>query len=225
MVTRFASVTVLKLGLFAGATLASLLAIFAACSTSPSASDAADGGADADADFAPEGSTAPFVPIERDVLVASDFDQICSANDECVAVAEGPCGPCFCPNAAINKGAIALYKRAQERLGCSARPGPECACAPVIGICVAGRCAVGSPQPELDASAYASPCTTAKDCTVSSASPCFCEPLIGVSKASGYEAVRAAAKCGTPAANCKAPINYSVVCDAGTCSGSYFEVP
>jgi hypothetical protein len=62
-------------------------------------------------------------------ISAASFNQSCSTDADCVAIAEGSlCGPCFCPNAAINQGALPAYDGALQDAG---PPVSTCSC-PII---------------------------------------------------------------------------------------------
>jgi hypothetical protein len=125
------------------AVAALLITLIAACGTKSSTTDA--------------GST----PSIR----ASDFDQSCTQNTDCVAVEDDT--PCctVCPNAAVNKAAVSPFnaERSKQAALCSPADrmcgGVPCytadhaACS--AGKCVFVRCGTG-PCPDADAGADAS---------------------------------------------------------------------
>jgi hypothetical protein len=78
---------------------------------------------------------------------ASDFDQSCTGDQDCVAVFEGDvCAPCACANAAIALTARAEYNDARSNLFSSAdcvKPDVECDVCPDPPVsCGQGTCAI-----------------------------------------------------------------------------------
>ncbi|MBV9945931.1 MAG: hypothetical protein JOZ69_03695 [Myxococcales bacterium] len=79
------------------------------------------------------------------VIHASDFDQSCASDSDCASVAEGNACPgsgthCWCPSAAINKGALPSYQAEVAKLHVV----NVCACVFVPPpCCVAGKCQSG----------------------------------------------------------------------------------
>lgn len=76
-------------------------------------------------------------------VFASDFDQSCEVNEDCVPVSDGRlCQDCDCPSAAINVNAVEEYNAARQGVDCN--PGPQvCDCAlPEFG-CNDGICTIG----------------------------------------------------------------------------------
>jgi hypothetical protein len=75
-----------------------------------------------------------------DVILASDFDQSCVADDDCVTVVVGEMCDCVCTMAAINKSDLAEYEKVATDRPCNTL------CAPceanATAVCDAGRCAV-----------------------------------------------------------------------------------
>lgn len=92
-------------------------------------------------------------------LVASDYDQTCQQDSDCVAIFQGELGCCGggCPNAAISRANYGKYQMdvASRQQRCD--PAPPCigvTCFPCSAACVAGRCAIaGCASEECDGGA------------------------------------------------------------------------
>lgn len=79
------------------------------------------------------------------VVLASDYDQSCAVDSDCVAVGEVascPAEACdSCTTAAVNKSAAATYTTAFQRALASAPTGPACGCPCESGaVCRGGTC-------------------------------------------------------------------------------------
>jgi hypothetical protein len=80
------------------------------------------------------------------VVLASDFDQSCDSDEDCLVVTQGnscatDCGN-ICPSAAINAAAEASYTLALDSLSLTGAAG--CTCYPLFGPCCrAGACMIG----------------------------------------------------------------------------------
>jgi hypothetical protein len=108
-------------------------------------SSANDGGATSVPDGSPSdaaiGSDAP--PCSP--VLASDYDQSCMVDTDCVAVGEVPSCPAFacdgCTTVAINKSAMAQYMTALDRAFASEQSGTGCGCPCESGaVCRSGKC-------------------------------------------------------------------------------------
>jgi hypothetical protein len=75
------------------------------------------------------------------VIRASDYDQSCTTDSDCMAVTEGnSCRPCFaCPNAAINGRDLDRY---QSDVAAATTVVNTCDCFAPLACCHAGRCGV-----------------------------------------------------------------------------------
>jgi hypothetical protein len=76
------------------------------------------------------------------VVRASDYDQSCTSDFDCVGVFSGDtCGDCSCPNATINKSAAPAYFPHAPFFD------PRCSC-PITGTptCVGGVCIICTPS-------------------------------------------------------------------------------
>jgi len=86
------------------------------------------------------------VPEPQRIIVASEFDQSCTENDdECSPVFIGSmCSPCQCPNAAISAKDMDKYKKlASERGQGCAIPDIACSpCQPTAARCNNRRCGI-----------------------------------------------------------------------------------
>jgi hypothetical protein len=89
---------------------------------------------------------------KNDLIVASDYDQKCSQDSDCIAVAvgeDGCCGLAECDNAAINVSSDAQYQAdvGTRREVCDPQvPCPAVICAPYSAVCSKGVCAVGAQE-------------------------------------------------------------------------------
>jgi hypothetical protein len=84
-------------------------------------------------------------------IVASDYDQACTKDSDCIAVAVGADGCCGlpCPNAAINSSSNAQYEEdvATRRETCDpALPCIGVPCSKYAAICTKGLCSIGAAQ-------------------------------------------------------------------------------
>jgi len=126
----------------------------AAVSICPSAGSTlmpGDGGGDGPVlqDAAPDPSDAESQADASCSILASNYDQSCSFDRDCVAVAEGDlCAAqlCWCPSNAINQSALAQY---QDDVG--ARALNVCDCA-LLGLltCVDGVCRISKSSAVID---------------------------------------------------------------------------
>ena len=85
-------------------------------------------------------STAPCSPV-----LASDYDQSCTVDTDCVAVGEVSSCPAFacdgCTTEAINKSVMAQYMTAFAQAFTSKAPGTGCGCPCESGaVCRGGKC-------------------------------------------------------------------------------------
>jgi hypothetical protein len=85
-------------------------------------------------------------------ILASDFDQSCASDTDCVAVQEGNLcgGGCTCSNAAVRTTAVAAFQSAAATIP-KAEAGTlhvACPCAPETPYCFAGKCDYGI-RPDL----------------------------------------------------------------------------
>jgi hypothetical protein len=87
-------------------------------------------------------------------VLASDYDQSCLGDSDCVAVGEAPeCPPtgCGCPLQSINQRAKARYMTALSRAFATQSPGVRCSC-PCIGaleaVCRGGKCLAAGCAPD-----------------------------------------------------------------------------
>jgi hypothetical protein len=117
----------------ARALLALAFAAAGAAACGGGAAEAPDGGASA--------SNGACMPV-----LASDYDQSCVADTDCVSVGEVPTCPASacdgCLLQGINKGAMAPYAAALAQAFASAPPGQRCGC-PCEGVgalCRGGKC-------------------------------------------------------------------------------------
>lgn len=203
-----------------GTLAASAILAIAACRTDLDDLAILDlGGRDASEDAldAPSYDLGPGMPTE---LRASDYDQLCTTNPDCIAIQEGPCGTCLCANAAINQAESLRYYATRGRLGCGNSRHANCGCPDMIGICKSGRCAPSERWPTLDAGGFSRACTTMDDCTDVTDDPCLCTNVIAIAKVERerYEAARVALGCGTPVSPCEGLYGVGLTCDAGTCT-------
>jgi hypothetical protein len=110
--------------------------------TSPHPEDgSSEGDVAFDAEMSPSDSASS--PDSNCSIVASNYDQSCAADGDCVAVAEGDvCADslCWCPSQAINQRALSQY---QTDVGGRARNVCDCA---LLGVprCVAATCQITS---------------------------------------------------------------------------------
>jgi hypothetical protein len=75
-----------------------------------------------------------------DVILASDYDQSCAADSDCVAVIVGELCDCLCAMAAINKAELTKYEEAASDRACGTFCSP-CG-APKAVACDAGKCVI-----------------------------------------------------------------------------------
>jgi hypothetical protein len=108
------------------------------CSSTSAGAVAADGSVEA----ATVDANAPGL------VRASDYDQSCTVDTDCVPVSEGNlCDPAAseCPNAAISKSADAQYQAAADKALASCHAQASCAFPPGA-CCVAGNCHIATGQ-------------------------------------------------------------------------------
>jgi hypothetical protein len=76
-------------------------------------------------------------------ISASDYNQSCSKNSDCMLIDEGSSCCAGCGNAAINVSDAAKYNAAaaQRQATCKAQLCPEIACIFSLAVCSAGKCA------------------------------------------------------------------------------------
>jgi hypothetical protein len=99
-------------------------------------------------------ATAPGPSTTACVVLASNYDQSCSADTDCAPVYSGyVCVPnCFCPQSAINVGALVQFNSDVAALENAAAGGSNgqtgsglgCGCNPVKGCCQSGQCVVAN---------------------------------------------------------------------------------
>lgn len=86
-------------------------------------------------------------------VLASDYDQSCTLDSDCVAVGEEPQCPaagCECPSAAVNKGVVMQYQAALARASAIHVPRSGCSCAcESAPLCRGGRCQASLCSPPL----------------------------------------------------------------------------
>jgi hypothetical protein len=118
-------------------TVATMLAAATGCGTS--SADAGDGDMDGSAEAA-------TVDANAQVVRASDYDQSCATDTDCLPVTEGNvCHPSAgqCPNAAISNGAYAQYQADVDKALTFCDDPSACGfLSPAC--CVGGKCQVGS---------------------------------------------------------------------------------
>jgi hypothetical protein len=86
------------------------------------------------------------------IVLASNYDQSCTVDADCVAVGEVPVCPagCGCATKAINKSAIAPYMTALSRAFASEPAGGGCGCPCESGaVCRGGQCRAAFCAPPL----------------------------------------------------------------------------
>ncbi len=145
---------------------AALLTAVVGCSSRSEGEGAADGAAaasEAESDAPPEASSAsPCTDANVQLIQASNYDQSCQADSDCIAVGEGnACYPCAidCTSAAINKSAEAHYKEDVAKTPAGvAQTGTICGCpAEFYPCCRGGTCHADlqcqNPLPVTDAAA------------------------------------------------------------------------
>jgi hypothetical protein len=86
------------------------------------------------------------------VVLASQYDQSCTVDSDCVAVGEVPSCPATacdgCTTAAVNKSAAAKYAAAFAQAFASSAPGTFCGCPCESGaVCRAGQCQAAYCEP------------------------------------------------------------------------------
>lgn len=84
------------------------------------------------------------------LIHASDYDQKCKEDSDCVGVVDGTltcCGTCF--TAAISERALPQYQADQRDRtpSCDGVPCPAIACAQREPVCTAGKCALAAATP------------------------------------------------------------------------------
>ena len=95
-----------------------------------------------------EGATATSCDLppgeQPPTVAASDFPQTCAVDGDCAVIVEGDvCQPCKCPNAAIQKTAIASYESSlrEAQALCKSTGGAACAaCRAATAKCNVGKC-------------------------------------------------------------------------------------
>src|SRR5262245_38615312 len=93
--------------------------------------------------FSPACGPAPLIH-------ASDYDQSCKVDDDCVAVVDGMLSCCSnCPTAAINERALPVYQADQRDRtpSCTDVACPAIACLPPTAVCKSGKCAIQAATP------------------------------------------------------------------------------
>jgi len=108
-------------------------------------------------------------------VLASDYDQSCTVDSDCVAVGEEPQCPtsgCECPSAAVNKGVATQYQAALSRASTIRVPSSGCSCACLsAALCRGGGCQVSLCSPPLTDTLAA--CTNlGGKCMYSANTPC-----------------------------------------------------
>lgn len=84
------------------------------------------------------GSIASLVLACSGAPIASDYDQSCKVDSDCVGVWSGTCEGCQCPNDAINRNEQAKFEGDIQRSGCT--PTLACACIQSAVECKSGVC-------------------------------------------------------------------------------------
>jgi hypothetical protein len=101
----------------------------------------------------PDGSKTPGDGSSCSPVLASDYDQSCTVDSDCVAVGEEPQCPasgCECPSAAVNKGVATQYQAALSRASTIRLPVSGCSCAcESAALCRGGKCQASLCSPPL----------------------------------------------------------------------------
>jgi hypothetical protein len=135
--------------------VAALLTGVVGCSSSSGGAGAADGAAadgaaldaaaaasEAQSDAPPAASATTCTDANVQLIQASNYDQSCKADSDCIAVGEGnACDSCAidCTNAAINKSAETQYKEDVAKMPAGvAQTGPVCSCPVEFDPCCRG---------------------------------------------------------------------------------------
>jgi hypothetical protein len=119
------------------------------CSASTTRAVPSDGGLDAGANAGQVICSDASPCVDADIR-ASNYDQTCQTNSDCVLVVEGQvCAPCAvcAPLSAINRSALSQYEADVANIVAPVTGGGGCApcCGPIIvACCQSGRCRAGT---------------------------------------------------------------------------------
>ena len=122
-----------------------LVSVFAACTGGTGdLPGSTDGGSSSSGGSSTSSSSGGSSSGGGGEIRASDFDQSCTGDQDCVAIYQGnACTPCACPNAAIAVADRQAYNDTRASFQCPQNEDIVCdACSAPLVACTAGTCAI-----------------------------------------------------------------------------------
>ncbi len=163
-------------------------------------------------------------PLVSPTIDASDYDQSCSSNLDCVVVDDGDaCDTCDCGNAAVNVDAEDDFRARYDELRgtCGPMPAIACDCERTLAHCSEGVCNVRTAI-YREPSEFNRACEADSDCVAVAGGEvcegCKCaDAAINVDALDDFNARREGVECGVSDLECAACPQPTVACQDNVC--------